>query len=90
MWVDGQRQAPAALPREGDPGTHFTVRRVDFGVDLDGYGKSRQHRCSNPGHFSRESQYRLCYPGRLGSTEIGKPKSKAVTVSITTACSSTY
>jgi len=25
----------AALPRE-DPGTHFTFRRVDFGVNLDG------------------------------------------------------
>jgi hypothetical protein len=51
MWLGGQRHAPAALPREVDPGTHFTVRRVGFGVDLDGYGKSRQHRCSNSGHF---------------------------------------
>jgi len=52
MSVDGQRHAPAALPREGDPGTHFTVRGVGFGVDLDGYRKPRQHRCLNPGHFS--------------------------------------
>ena len=39
MWVSGQRHAPAALPREGDPGIHFTVRRVGFGVDLDGVRK---------------------------------------------------
>ena len=52
MLLAGQRHAPTSLPREGDPGAHFTVRRVGFWVDLDGYGKSRQHRWSNPGNFS--------------------------------------
>ena len=49
--VGGQRQAPAALPRER-PGTHCIGGWVGPKAGPDGCGKSRPHRDSNPGPSS--------------------------------------
>ena len=49
MRVGGQRHAPAALPQEKRPGTHFTGGQVG----LDECGKYRTHRDSVPGRFGQ-------------------------------------
>ena len=46
--MGGQRHAPAALPPGKCPITHFKVGWVGVGASLDGCGKSRRHRISNP------------------------------------------
>jgi len=49
MWVGGQHHAPAALP----PGKNPVPIVYEAGwAGLDGCGKSRPHRDSNPGPFS--------------------------------------
>ena len=48
MGVGGQRHAPAALPPGKCPITHFKVGWVGVRASLDGGGKSRRHRISNP------------------------------------------
>ena len=89
MWVGGQRHAPGALPREGDPGTHFTVRRSPPPLPASGSIWTGMENLVNIGvrtpdtSARSESQYRLRYRGRLDSTEIEKPKRTAVTMSIT-------
>jgi hypothetical protein len=60
MGVGGQRQAPAALPRE-IPGIHCIGGWMGPRAVLDGCGKPRPHRDS----IRSESLYRLSYPGPL-------------------------
>jgi hypothetical protein len=63
MGVGGQRQAPAALPRER-PGTRCTGGWVGPRACLDRCGNSRLHRDSIPGPSSPyESLHRLRYSG---------------------------
>jgi hypothetical protein len=62
--VGGQRHAPAALPPQKIPGTHFTGGWVGLRAGLDGCGKARPHRESISGPPARtKSLYQLCYPG---------------------------
>jgi len=49
MGMGGQRHAPAALPTEKRPGTHFIGGWVEPRAGLDWCGKSRPHRDSIPG-----------------------------------------
>ena len=52
MGVGGQFLAPAALPPGKSPGTRCTGGWVGLVAGLDGSGKSRPHRLSNPGPSS--------------------------------------
>jgi hypothetical protein len=52
MGVGGQRHAPAALPPENIPGTHFVDGWVNPTTGLDGCGKPRLHRESISVPFS--------------------------------------
>ena len=48
MGVGGQLHSPADLPPGKRPGTHCTGGWVDPKADLDGCGKCRPHRDSDP------------------------------------------
>ena len=63
--MDGQFNAPATLPPGKRHVTHCTGGWVVLEATLDGSGKSRPHRGSNPLPSTRnESLYWLRYPGR--------------------------
>jgi hypothetical protein len=51
VGLGGHRHAFAAL-RPGKTRYSLHRRGVNFGADVDGYGKSRPHRISNPGPSS--------------------------------------
>ena len=68
--VGGQRHAPAALPPEKRPGTHFIGGWVGPRAGLDGCGKSHPPTgIRSPDRPARnESLYRLSYPGPVQGT----------------------
>ena len=62
MGMGGQHHAPAALPPGKKPGIHCTGGWVGPKAGLDGCGKSRPHRDSNPGPFGPQ---RVAIPTEL-------------------------
>ena len=82
MGVGGQRHAPAGLPPQERPGTHWIGGWVGLRAGLDVCEKFRPHRDSTPDRPTRsKSLYRLSYRGQVFvSTPIKKKEDRIVPV----------